>query len=41
MAYKALDRFINGKVGSRRVEPSISKPNILTKLIDLGKRRFR
>jgi hypothetical protein len=41
MAYKALDYFIDGKVSSRDVKLSISKPNMLSKLINLGKCIFR
>ena len=41
MAYKALNRLVDYKVGSRIIEPSISKLNILNKLINSIKRRFR
>jgi len=40
MAYKALNCLINGKVSSRRVELPISKPDILSKLINLVKYSF-
>ena len=40
MAYKALNCFINSKVGSRSIELPISKLNMLSQLINSGKRRF-
>ena len=41
MTYKALDRFINSKVGSKYIELPIGKPNILSKLINSGKYSLR
>ena len=40
MTYKALDYFINGKVGSRGVELPISKPEVLSKFINSIKCSF-
>ena len=41
MAYKVLNRLINSEVGFRSIELSISKPNILSKLLNSIKYRFR
>ena len=41
MTYKALNYFINGKVGSRGIELPISKPEVLNKLINSIKYSFR
>ena len=41
MAYKALDRLINSKVGTRYIELPISKPDVFRKLLNSIKRRSR
>ena len=41
MAHKALNCLINCKVDSKVIKPSIGKPNMLSKLINSIKYRFR
>ena len=41
MVYRALDYFINGKVGSRGIELPISKLKVLNKFVNSIKYSFR